>query len=166
MDGSHRCNVANPKFGKAMRQRLSIDSLMCFSATLRLYLMFGISVYQCISVWKTAYRSRSLFGSTIYAYVYCLNFVGWIDLPFFCLCSVSPLLRRYGVFWNYWPRSMRLQPHTFYVHSRIQPIPANTQLQQCNLLKPRRYAGEYYVVIPKRPTLLGNRYLIEKKFAN
>lgn len=24
-----------------------------------------------------------------------LNLVSWIDLPFFCLCSVSPLLRRH-----------------------------------------------------------------------
>jgi hypothetical protein len=152
VDGSHRCNVANSKLGNAMRQRLSIDSLMCFSATLRLYLMFRTSVYQCLSAWKTAYRSRSLFGSTIYAYVYCLNFVGWIDLPFFCLCSVSPLLRRYLELlaaFNATPAAHILCA-LFPGDSRIQPIPANTQLQQCNLLKPRRYAGEYYLVIPKK----------------
>lgn len=39
---SHRCNIANFKLGKAMRQRLPIDGLMCFSATLRLYLMFTV----------------------------------------------------------------------------------------------------------------------------
>lgn len=57
-----------------MRQRLPIDSLMCFSATLRLYLMFTVSI-------TIAVRQHNVFG------------LRRLDRSsFFCLCS-----RRYDI---------------------------------------------------------------------
>lgn len=60
--GSHRCNVAKPQTWQGDASTFPIGSLMCFSATLRLYLMFTV---------LEAYRSRSLFDSTVYACLYC-----------------------------------------------------------------------------------------------